>query len=240
MSGRRIVLSAVVGALTLTALLAITILLFGRFGDTEGRILGTTMFLAGFGLLALPAGILFDQHRLQGLAVALLALAAFGFGLATTGVWSGDAPEALGKLTVTVVALGVSAAQTAALAARRRKSDPRVVRALFAASTALAAVLASAAAVAVWAEVDSQLFFRLLGAAAVLDVLLVVLQPVLALMRRAERSYVLHLRFDPPAELDVTVEAPRLSRAVARAIERAEAAGRRVVAVELVEPRAQP
>ena len=66
MSTRRLLLSAVAAVLTLTALLAIGILLFGRFGETEGRILGTTIFLALFGLLSLPAAILLDQKRLAG------------------------------------------------------------------------------------------------------------------------------------------------------------------------------
>lgn len=240
MSGRRIVLSAVVGALTLTALLAIAILLFGRFGDTEGRILGTTIFLALFGLLALPAAILLDQERLPALATAVLALAAAGFALATAGIWIGSPPTALGKLTVTVVAFGVAATQTAALAARRREADPAAVRALFLVSTVLAAVLASVGSVAVWVDVESQLFFRAFAAGAVLDALIVALQPVVALLRRPEHPYVLHLRFDPPGELEVTVEASRLSRAAARAIEAAERGGRRVVAVELVDARPGP
>ena len=95
MSGRRILLSAVVAVLTLTALLAIAILLFGSFGETEGRILGTTLLLAVFGLLALPSVILLDQRRLPGLAVPGVVLAAASFGLATAGMWIVDPPTAL-------------------------------------------------------------------------------------------------------------------------------------------------
>ena len=239
MSTRRLLLSAVAAVLTLTALLAIGILLFGRFGETEGRILGTTIFLALFGLLSLPAAILLDQERLPGLAAFLFALSVAGFALATAAIWIGDPPEAFGKLTATVIAFGLAAAQTGALAARRRGDDTRLLRLLFTGSTALAFVLAAIGSTAIWGEVDSQLFLRTFGAAVVLDVLLVALQPVLAL-RRPQRRYVLHLRLDEAGEVDVTVEASRSAGPAARAIDEAERAGAAVVAVEVVDGRFDP
>lgn len=239
MSTRRLLLSAVAAALTLAALLAIGILLFGRFGETEGRILGTTIFLAAFGLLSLPAAILLDQKRLPGLATLLFALSLAGFGLATAGSWIGDPPEAFGKLTLTVIAFGLAASQTGALAARRRDDDTRLLRLLFEGSTALAFLLAAVGSAAVWVEVDSQVFLRIFGAAVVLDVLLVALQPILAL-RRPQQRYVLHLRLDEEGELDVTVEASRLARAAARAIDDAEQAGAVVAAIEVVDGRFDP
>jgi hypothetical protein len=111
---------------------------------------------------------------------------------------------------------------------------------LFAGSTSLAFMLAALGSTAIWAEVDSQLFLRTFGAAVVLDVLLVALQPVLALLRRPQRSYVLHLRLDEAGDVDVTVEASRLARAAARAIDDAERTGAAVVAVEVVDGRFDP
>jgi hypothetical protein len=182
-AARRIALSAVGGALVLAALLAIAILLFGEFGGTVGRILATTFMLAAFGLLALPAAILVDQGRRPRLAAGGIALPAAGFALATATVWSGEPPEVVAKLMGTTVALAVATAQTAALAARRRESDPALVRRLFAASTALVAGLAAVLAVVIWVELDSELFGRLFGAGVVLDALLVALQPLVALRR---------------------------------------------------------
>ena len=78
------------------------------------------------------------------------------------------------------------------------------------------------------------------GAAVVLDALLVALQPVLALLRRPQRRYALHLRLAEAGEVDVTIEASRLSRAAARAIDDAERAGTTVVAVEVVDGRFEP
>jgi hypothetical protein len=236
-SRRRLLLSAVAAVLTLTALLAIGILLLGRFGEVEGRILGTTLLLAAFGVLSLPAAILLDQDRLRRLAGVLLGLAAAGFGLASAGIWIGELPTAFGKLTATTVAFGLATSQTAALAARGRQQEARSVRSLFAASTVLVYLLAAVASAAVWAEVESQLFARIFGAGVVLDVLLVALQPLLALLRRPRRRYVLHLRLDEAGELDVAVDASTLGRAAAHAIEDAERRGQGVVAVEVVDGR---
>lgn len=237
MNRRRLLLTAVAAVLTLAAVLAIGTLLFGRFGDTEGRILGTTLLLAAFGLLSLPAAILLDQGRGPRLAALLLGLAATGFALATAGIWSGGLPATFGKLTGTVVAFGLATTQTAALTARRHERELHRVHRLFAASTVLVFTLASVGSAAVWVEVDSQLFARLFGAGVVLDVLLVTLQPVLALLQRPQRRYLLHLRLDDARELDVAVDGNSLARAAARAIDDAEEAGRAVVAIEVVDGR---
>ena len=124
MSGRRILLGGIVAALTATALLAVGILLFGDFGETEGKILGTTAMLAGYGLLALPAGFLIDQGRLRRLAWGLLTLAVAGFAVGAVTVWT-DAGETLGKSMLTVTVFAIAATQTAAQLAGRRTTRTR-------------------------------------------------------------------------------------------------------------------
>jgi hypothetical protein len=235
-TGKRALLRGIVASLSATALLAIVILLFGQFGQTEGRILTTTMLLAGFGLLALPAGFLFDQGRLTGLAGAVLALATAGFALSVALVWSGDdPPEELAKTAATIAALAVASTQVAALAARRTDRDPASVRRLFPTSTALALVLASMVGLAVWAEIETSSFYRTLGAAAVLDVLLVALQPILAAARREPTVHRLRLVAQPGGEAETTVDAPDFASAAAKAIRAAERNGTRVLSVSRIE-----
>jgi hypothetical protein len=235
-TGKRALLRGIVASLSATALLAIVILLFGEFGQTEGRILTTTMLLAGFGLLALPAGFLFDQGRLTGLAGAVLALATAGFALSVALVWSGDdPPEELAKTAATIAALAVASTQVAALAARRTDRDPVSVRRLFPASTALALVVASMVGLAVWAEIGASSFYRALGAAVVLDVLLVALQPILATARREPTVHRLRLVARPGGESETTVDAPDFASAAAKAIRAAERNGTRVFSVSRIE-----
>ena len=233
-TARSVVLTAVAVSLTATALLAIGILLFGSFGETEGRILGTTMMVAGYALVALPAGFLLDQSRDRSLATTLLGLAAAGLALALFSVWSGGSSAELGKTILTVTVFAVAASQTAALVARRRRDDPASVGVLFAVSCVLALSLATMATLAAWAEIGSSVYFRVFGAVAVLDVLLVLLQPVIALARPRGEVYHLRLAVDHGDELERDVEAADFAAAASRAIRQTERTGRRVIRVARV------
>jgi len=234
--GKRALLRAIVASLTTTALLAIGTLLFGHFGQTEGRILMTTLLLAGYGLLALPAGFLFDQERLTGLAGTVLALASAGFAVSAGLIWSGDdPPEELAKTAGTIAAFAVASTQIATLAARRRERDPTSVRRLFRASTALVLVLALMAAAAAWAEIDASVFYRALAAGVVLDVLLVALQPILAVARRVPTAHRVRILVEGGGEVETTVEAPDFASAAAKAIRTLERDGTRVLGVSRIE-----
>jgi hypothetical protein len=180
MRRRRILLSAVAGLLCVAALLAIAILLVGRFGDTERRVVGTTLLLAGYGVVSLPGVVLLDKGRARLLAEGAVVLAAAAAALALVSVWGFSDVEAVGKSVGTATILGVAAAQAAAPTARRVKRDPPLVRKLFAASCVTATVAAGAAVAAVWAQPSGTLYARLIGALVVLDLLLVALQPVTA------------------------------------------------------------
>lgn len=225
MSRRRLLLWGIVGSLTATALLAVGILLFGDFGETEGRILGTTAMLAGYGLLALPAAFLIDQGRLRRLAWGLLTLAVAGFAVGAVTVWT-DAGETLGKSTLTVTVFAIAATQTAAQLAGRRTT-----RTLFPLSVALVLVVAAMATAAAWGEIDSSVYYRILGAIAVLDVLAVALQPILTAGRTGKAAYRLRVTVAGGEEIATTVEAADFGTAAAKAIRSVERSGRRAVAV---------
>jgi hypothetical protein len=225
--GRRVLLAAIVVPLTATALVAIGILLFGEFGDTEGRVLGTTALLAAYGLLALPAGFLFDQERLRALALTVLLLAVAGLSTALAAIWT-DGGDRLGKTVLTATVFGIAATQTAALAAGGRGHDQAVVRRLFVLSVGLVLVVAGMGAGAAWAELDSDTYIRVLAALAVLDVLVVALQPILSLARAGAGVYRWQVAVEGEDEAAVTVEASDLASAAAKAIRQVERTGRTV------------
>ena len=240
-SGKRALLLALVASLVATAALAIGIVLFGDFGETEGRILATTGLIASFSLLALPAGLLLDARRLLPLAWASLALAGGGLLLALAMVWdvADSGSDTVGKLALTLVVFAVASAQVAATASRLRREDPRAVAPLFALSTALVLVVAAMAAAAAWAEIDSETYFRLLAAGAVADVLLVALQPIVRRMGapRGRPAFALRLEGRDGASREVEIEGRDLADAVARAVRAAEREGVDVARIELLAPR---
>ena len=185
MDWKRGLLVAAVLSLAATAALAILILLFGDFGSTEGRILGTTAAISFFSLLALPGGILLEHRRAQALGVASIALAAGAFVLVLAWIWTSGNSETLARLAGAATAFAAAATQVAGLTARSRDTDPSSVRFAYAGASGLALVLASMTTFAIYEEVDSEGFYRVLAALAVLDVFLVVLQPFLPRRRRA-------------------------------------------------------
>ena len=189
---KRLLLVSVAVLLSLSALLAIAVLLVGRFGSTEGRILGTTALLAGYGLVALPTVVLMDKRPARRLAPAALSSVAVAALLALVTVWSRSSSDALGRTLGTATVVAVAFSQVSALDARRDRRDPSSVTRLFAASCASAALGGILAVTFLWTNPHGSLAPRMLGAVVVADILLVALQPILA---RARTGSAIH-RFD--------------------------------------------
>lgn len=179
MDWKRRLLVAAVASLAATAAIAIGILLFGDFGSTEARILGTTAAISFFSLLALPAGVLLERRAAEALAWLSLALVALAFVLVLAWIWSSGNSDGVARAAGAVTAYAVAVAQVAALTSRRRDSDTGAVRIVFLGACVLALLLATMAAYAIFGDVDDESFYRVLAALAVLDVFLVVLQPFL-------------------------------------------------------------
>ena len=222
MTGRRVLLLGVAALLSLSALLAIGILVVGRFGSVEARILGSTALLAGFGLVALPAVMLLDKERARVLAYVAAALPAFAAALALVVTWSRSDSEALGRSLGSATIVALAFAQLAAMTARRTERDDSLVRRLFALSCGTGLLGAGVGVALLWIGPDNQRAPRLFGALLVLDLLLVALQPLLARARAGNvlrRITVVDASGD---QLEFEVAARDVASAAARAIRSAE------------------
>ena len=239
-SGKQVLLLAVAGLLSVSGAIAVGILLFGEFGQTEGRVLATTGLLAAYGLLTLPAAMLVDRRRLPVLAVLVLTLALAGALLAVSAVWKGGPSVAHGNAVGTVTAFLVASAQVSALVLRRSDRDRTLVRRLFALSCLFAAVAATMFTVVLWAEIDSERYGRVLAAVVVLDILAVALQPTLARARPHAITIPLRLLLESGETREVGVLAPDLAAAAADAIRQSEREGHRVVRLEVAEKHQDP
>lgn len=236
-SGKQIVLLAVAGLLSISGVIAIGILLFGDFGQTEGRVLATTGLLAAYGLLALPAAMLVDRGRLPTLAVLVLALALAGASLAVSAVWTGSPSDAHGNAVGTVTAFLLAGAQVSALVLRRPERDRTLIRWLFAMSSVLAVVVAAMFTLLLWAEIDSERYGRVVAAVVVLDLLAVALQPTLSRARPKATVIGLQLLLESDEVRDLEVLAPDLATAAAKAIRQIEREGHDVVRLEVARMR---
>jgi MFS family permease len=241
---KRLFLIALISSLSGTALLAIGVLLFGSFGDTAGKILATTALLGAFSLLALPAGMLLDQRRAEALAWTSLFLAGLGLLGALVLVWEiVEDSDGAWRAVVGIATLALGAAQMSATTARLRPDDGFGTVRLYRASIGTGVAFVALVCVALALEIEDESYYRVLGAVAVLNLLIVLLQPFVRRLThtraredvQAER-YTLRLTLEGSPPVERRFEASDFARGVEQAIRTAEADGARVMKIERLEP----
>jgi hypothetical protein len=174
----RLFLLLAIAALSLTALVAIGILLFGSFNETAGRILLTVAAIGGYSLLALAATTALDREPAW-LGPVGLATVAAGFLTLVWLIWIDDGGDVLGRLTAALLTLGVAIAHAALLLLVTHRTEEGAVanvrRATLGASS-LVTVMILIPLLTAWD--GSGGYFRVLGAVSVLAVLGTLLTPI--------------------------------------------------------------
>lgn len=178
---RRLVVNGVIGSFSLAALIGIVALLGGgNFGETEGRILLTTL-IVGLQSVAALCYLSLAGHRLAVVGVVGGAASVAASVLALVLTWGTDSDGAWRTfgVVVTVAASLAQAALLLALAARER------IGPLLAATLAAIAVVAALVLIPILDVGDpGSGFARTLGVVAILDVLGTVLVSAQALFGR--------------------------------------------------------
>jgi hypothetical protein len=174
---KRAFLQVLIASLVATAALAIGFLLLADFDDRTWKVIGTTALLSGFSLLGLPGAALLDQGRAVALGWANLVLAGIGLAWSLYLIWS--EADTGWKPLVFVVAFCGAAAQASGTTARLRDDDSQSVHLLYVVGIAGGVILASLVSLAAWQEIDGGGFYRIVGALAVAELLVILLQPVL-------------------------------------------------------------
>jgi hypothetical protein len=172
----RALVAAAVGTLCLAALVAIGIFLFGEFGETEARLLGTAVTVTGYSLTGLAATTALGR-RPTWLAPLGLGASVVGFVLMVALIWTTPDDGLLPRATMSALVLAVAIAHAALLLPRR--ADFPLPGAVLRATLAASAVLAAMLIVLILTAVEpGEFYFRLLGVAAVLVVLGTLLVPI--------------------------------------------------------------
>ena len=166
---RRVVTTLVIGSFSVAALLGIIALLGGgELGETEGKILLTTV-IVGVESIAVLCYLAVAGRRTAwvGLAGGLVSLVPFGIALALTwGGYDGDAP------VWDVFGVGVTIAATLAHACLLLALDRGRLRLLLALTLITMAIVASMICNAILNGEDlGDLYWRTFGVVAILDVL---------------------------------------------------------------------
>ncbi|MBA2953141.1 hypothetical protein GON03_02380 [Nocardioides sp. MAH-18] len=202
---RRLVSTVVIVCFSVAALLGIAALLGGgSFGETEARVLGTTLVI-GLQSVAALCYLALAGHRYAAVGLAGGASSLVASGIALWATWGDGVPDGAWRTFGVAVTVAASLAQASLLIALVRRRSLRA---------ALAATLLAIAAVALMViypivaepELDDG-YWRLLGVLAILDVLGTVVLMALGLFRGRQ----------PEAAAPATLAAPVQARLVATA-----------------------
>ena len=89
--------------LIVAALIAVTAILRGDFGDTEAKILGTLLALLVAGATAISGLGLIERRTAAWLGGVAIAGAAVGFGVITAAIWDEFTNDTLGELAASAI-----------------------------------------------------------------------------------------------------------------------------------------
>jgi hypothetical protein len=181
---RRIGLGLFFASVACNAVIAIYAIVAPGFGETEGRILGTSLYVTAAILLVLACEPAFERGLLAPVPLVASVCGSVGVALAIATLWLGDdAPEVLVKLAVTAVIAGVGGMLVSLLALARLSRRYARVRAV---AYGLAGLAGLMIAILIWAEPGGGAYARALGVVLVALAALVVTIPVMHRLSRAE------------------------------------------------------
>jgi hypothetical protein len=180
-------LRALVVSLCATASLAILTLLLGDFGEMSWRIVATTAFISLYSLMALPGGSLLDRGTHTVLGSATLLACGVALLLAMNLVWADwhDSSETSWKLVGIATVIAGAFAQASATTWRRRPDDSATLVRLYGISLLTGPALALMIINALLNEVEDRTYYRFLGALAVANLLVTIVQPIIRRMAAA-------------------------------------------------------
>jgi hypothetical protein len=174
---RRIGLGAFFASVTVNAALGIYAVLAPEFGETQGKILATSLCATGAALLALSCEPAWERRLLGPVPYLGAVLGTTGFGLTIAGIWAEPENEAFGQTTTSIMAVAVACALASLLALARLAPGHRWVLTLTLALLALGAALV---AIAPWLGDDpAEWYLRAMGVSLIALAAFTVSVPVL-------------------------------------------------------------
>ncbi len=176
---KRVFLVTLIVSLSISALVAIFVFLFGDFGEVEGKTLLTTLTIGIYSLIGLCCSILYERRTYILLALAGIAISAIGLLFTLVAIWEVVDIEDIWKPVLIIGILAISAGHASLLLLIR--AEKNIVRTMLFATVGFVALVAAMIIYIVLSEFDSsvsEFYYRLLGVFAVLDVLGTIVTPI--------------------------------------------------------------
>lgn len=176
---RRIWLPAFLVSVGINTLLGIGAILSTDFGETQAKVLGSSLCITGAVLLGLACEPARVRRRISPVPLIGMISAGVGFALLLVGIWAEPGSESFWKFMGTVFAAAVVASYMSLMSLIRLPST----HPLFLVTMGLAVVLALLTVAAIWVEPEDD-FWRLYGVVAVLVGAATIVTPVVSRVTR--------------------------------------------------------
>ena len=173
---RTFALRTLIGSIVASALVGIYVLLIGSFGDLEERVLVTALSVSALSILAMACGAAFERSRLGLLPHLGTLVSVTSFALFMIGIWSNSNWQPLWNTALSLAALAFAAALACLLSLATLARRFRWTQLLGMISAFL---LAAMLVFLVWADVDSEAVWRIVGVLAILVGAVTIAVPVL-------------------------------------------------------------
>ena len=166
-------------SLSISALIGIFVFLFGDFGETEARLLLTTLTIGGYSLTGLCCSVLYEKRKFTSLALSGIIISIIGFLFTVLVIWEAIDLDDSWKALIIFIVLAASTAHSCVLLFI--KSEKSLVNGALSATLIFISIVAIMFIILVLNEFDDvgEFYFRLLGVFAILDVLGTIVTPIL-------------------------------------------------------------
>ena len=177
---KKIFLITMIISLSISALIGVFVFLFGNFGETEFRLLMTTLTIGGYSLTGLCCSVLYEKRKFAPLALFGIVISVIGFIYKILLIWEfiDFWDEDSWKALIIFLVLAFSTAHSCLLLLI--KSNKSLVNIALSATLIFISIVALMLIIMVLNEFDlGEFSFRLLGVFAILDVLGTIITPIL-------------------------------------------------------------
>lgn len=184
MNIRKLFLYSLISSLSISALVAIFIFLFGNFGEIEFKLLITTLSVGGFSLTGLCSSLILAKKNLSYVAYSGILCSITGFLLSTLILW-GELSEAFyfKLLLIFIIASFSTAHSSLLLLALKNKKMVDTITVITIIFITLVALMLVYLVLNLDNGIPGEFYFRMLGVFAVLDILGTITTPIIRKLR---------------------------------------------------------
>lgn len=175
---KKLFLRTLIAALTISALIGIFIFLVGDFGETEIRLLLTTLTIGAYSLTGLCSSTIHNRKKLKAFSIIGMLISFFGFFATTSTIWELIELKEIWRLMIIFIILSVAIAHISLLLLiQPKKSSVRFSLLSTIVFISLVALMLINSTLTDFEQ--DEFYFRLLGVFSILDVLGTITTPIL-------------------------------------------------------------